>query len=150
MNRAVVVPSIEVTEEPIAAVDLGRRVACSTAGATVTFEGTVRNHHDGKPVDHLEYEAYGPMAEIVIREIAERALERWQLQGVAVSHRFGALEIGDVSVAIAVSSVHRAQAFEAVRMIIDELKQRAPIWKKETGPDGSFWIEGPEQIPTQR
>lgn len=150
MNRAVVVPSIEVTEAPIAAADLGRQVACPTAGATVTFEGTVRNHHHGKPVDRLEYEAYGPMAEAVIRAIAEEALERWQLEGVAVSHRFGALQIGDVSVAIAVSSAHRGEAFEAVRMIIDELKQRAPIWKKETGPDGTFWIEGPEQIPTER
>ena len=111
-----------------------------------TFSGVVRDHHEGKQVSFLEYDAYEPMARRVMQDIAEEAWRRWQLEGIAVDHRVGRLEIGEVSVALAVSSAHRAEAFEAARFAIDELKLRAPVWKRESGPDGTFWIEGPDHV----
>jgi len=125
---------------------LSERVAHASAGAIATFVGTVRDHHAGKQVSHLEYEAYGPMAERTLAQIAHEAAERWDLLGVAIAHRVGRLEIGDASVGIAVASAHRGESFEALRFVIDQLKERVPIWKRETGADGTFWIEGPELI----
>lgn len=122
------------------------RVAHRRAGAIATFVGTVRDHHAGKQVSYLEYEAYGPMAVRTLRQVADEAAARWALLGVAIEHRVGRLEIGEASVAIAVASAHRGEAFEALRFVIDELKERVPIWKRETGADGSFWIEGPKLI----
>ena len=144
--RATGVVEARVGDEVISAVGLARRVGSHRAGAIATFEGVVRDHHQGKAVSFLEYEAYVPMSEAVLRSIAERACRRWEIEAVAVHHRVGRLELGDVSVAIAVSAPHRAAAFEALRYIIDTLKQEAPIWKRETGPDGSFWVEGPDVI----
>ncbi len=134
------------TGEAISAAELARRVSSAVAGAIVTFEGVVRDHHEGKAVSFLEYEAYVPMSEAVLRDIAERACQRWEVEALAIHHRVGRLEIGDASVAIAVSAVHRAEAFEASRYVIDTLKQEAPIWKRETGPDGAFWVEGPDLV----
>jgi molybdopterin synthase catalytic subunit len=125
---------------------LRARVADDRAGAVATFAGIVRNHHAGKAVSHLEYEAYGSMAESVLRDILAEAADRWELLGAAVVHRVGRLEVGEASVAIAVSSAHRGESFAALRYIIDELKARAPIWKRETGPDGSHWVEGPDLV----
>ena len=139
---------VEVTDRPIGASALALQVSCPRAGAIATFEGVVRDHHQGKRVAHLEYEAYAPMAEKVLREVAEEAVGRWPIEALALAHRFGRLEIGEVSVAIAVASAHRGDAFDALRYTIDELKSRVPIWKRETGPDGSHWIEGPDTIPT--
>jgi len=138
----------EVTDRPIAVGVLAEWVSSARAGAVATFEGVVRDHHQGKRVAFLEYEAYGPMAGKVLREVAEEAAARWPVEAIAVTHRFGRLEIGEVAVAIAVSSAHRGDAFDALRYTIDELKGRVPIWKRETGPDGSHWIEGPATIPT--
>ena len=138
--------TILVTREPICAADLIVCVRSPAAGALVTFEGRVRDHHQGKAVSHLEYEAYAPMATKILGEIAAAASRRWQLEGVAIRHRTGHLEIGEVSVAIAVSAAHRAEAFAACQYTIDRLKATAPIWKKEFGSDGASWIEGPESI----
>jgi len=129
--------------------DLGAisaRVVHPGAGALATFVGTVRDRHAGKPVAYLEYEAYGPMAVRTLRQIATEAAARWDLLGVAIEHRVGRLEIGEASVGIAVAAAHRGESFGALRFVIDELKLRVPIWKRETGPDGTFWIEGPELI----
>jgi molybdopterin synthase catalytic subunit len=125
---------------------LSERVAHAGAGAIATFAGTVRDHHAGKQVSHLEYEAYGPMAERTLAQIADEAAAKWDLLGIAIAHRIGRLEIGEASVGIAVASAHRGESFEALRFLIDELKERVPIWKRETGADGTFWIEGPELI----
>lgn len=122
-------------------------VASDRAGAIVTFVGVVRDHHEGRAVDHLEYEAYAPMAERVFAEIAAEAEARWTLEGIAVHHRVGSLGVGERSVAIAVSAVHRSEAFEACRFVIDRLKALAPIWKRETGPDGTKWVQGPGPRP---
>ncbi len=140
------VVDVRVGTETISAAALAQQVGSHSAGAIATFEGVVRDHHEGKAVSFLEYEAYVPMSEAVLLSIAERACSRWEIEAVAVHHRVGRLEIGEVSVAIAVSAAHRAAAFEASRYVIDTLKKEAPIWKRETGPDGAFWVEGPELI----
>lgn len=125
---------------------ISARVAHPAAGALATFVGTVRDHHAGKQVSYLEYEAYDAMAIRTLRKIAEEATLKWDLSAVAIEHRVGRLEIGEASVCIAVASVHRRESFEALRFVIDELKERVPIWKRETGADGTFWIEGPKLI----
>lgn len=132
-----------VVEEPISAAALREVVAAPGCGAICCFEGTVRDHTKDSPTDHLEYEAHPEMAEQIFAKLADTAGEQWPGIGVAIHHRVGRLEIGEVSVAIAVSSEHRADAFEACRYLIDQLKVSAPIWKKEFGPDGSHWVEGP-------
>jgi len=132
-----------VVEAPISAAELRPLVAAPGAGALCTFEGTVRNHTGERQTSHLEYEAYSSMAERVFARIAAEATVRWPGIGMAIHHRVGKLEVGDVSVAVAVASEHRAAGFDACRYAIDQLKVSAPIWKKEFGPDGSFWVEGP-------
>jgi molybdopterin synthase catalytic subunit len=112
-------------------------------GAMCVFTGVVRNHNDGKAVRYLEYEGYEEMVISVFRDIAEEAKRRFGVSGVRIVHRLGRMEIGDTSVAVAVSSHHRGEAFEACRFAIDTLKRQAPIWKKEFYADGSSWLEGP-------
>jgi molybdopterin synthase catalytic subunit len=112
-------------------------------GAVILFLGTVRDHNQGRPVAGMGYEAYGAMAEKVLERIAGEAATRLGTDRLAVVHRVGELEIGDVSVAIAVSSPHRAEAFDAARYVIEEIKTRLPVWKKEHYVDGeSEWVEG--------
>jgi molybdopterin synthase catalytic subunit/molybdopterin converting factor small subunit len=123
--------------------DLGAviaEVADERAGAIATFEGTVRRQSRGREVIALEYEAYGGMAEKVMAEIADGVKERYDLCEVAVVHRVGHCDVGDVSVAIAVSAPHRQDALSACRDVIDELKQRVPLWKKERYEGGEEWI----------
>jgi molybdopterin synthase catalytic subunit len=110
------------------------------AGAIATFEGTVRRQSRGHEVIALEYEAYGGMAEKVMAEIADGVKERYDLCEVAVVHRVGHCDVGDVSVAIAVSAPHRQDALSACRDVIDELKERVPLWKKELYEGGEEWI----------
>ncbi len=107
------------------------------------FLGTVRDHSPGKTgVSHLDYEVYPELVESKISEIIEEAASKWPILSVAVEHRSGVVSLGDVSVAVVVATAHRADAFEAARFLIDELKQRAPIWKKEFWEEGSEWSEG--------
>ena len=114
-----------------------------SAGAVVLFLGTARNHSEGKTgVTHLEYEAYSEVIVGRIEELVSLAGDKWELVAVAVEHRVGTVTIGQASVAVAVAAVHRDAAFEAGRFLIDELKARAPIWKKEHWPGGSEWVEG--------
>jgi molybdopterin synthase catalytic subunit len=109
----------------------------------VLFLGTVRDHSPGKEgVTHLDYEVYVEQVEAKIREIVDEACERWPVLGVAVDHRSGRVDVGEASVAVAVSTAHRADAFAAAKHIIDELKSRAPIWKKEHWPGGAEWSQG--------
>jgi len=111
-------------------------------GAVVVMSGTVRNQTEGKPVVALEYQAYEPMALNVFRQIAAEIRERWpQVKRVVIHHRTGRLEIGEISVLVAVGCPHRSEAFEACRYAIDTLKHSAPIWKKELWADGSSsWV----------
>ena len=109
-------------------------------GGIVTFTGMVRLHSRGQTIDHLEYEAYPAMATRVMAELCDE-IER-ELPGtrLAVEHRVGRLAIGDVAVVIAAAAAHRAEAFTACRALIDRLKDRVPIWKKEVGVDGAEWV----------
>src|SRR5918999_1659126 len=110
------------------------------AGAIATFQGTVRARSRGRNVIALEYEAYSGMAESVMEEIADEVKARYELCEVAVTHRLGRVEIGETSVAIAVSAPHRQDALSACRDIIDQLKERVPLWKKELYEGGEEWI----------
>jgi molybdopterin synthase catalytic subunit len=114
-----------------------RSVASPSAGAVDVFIGTTRDHAEGRTVQSLAYEAHEPMALQETERIVEIARQRWPVERVAVVHRLGRVPVGEVSVVIAVSAAHRAEAFEACRFIIDTLKQTVPIWKKEEFADGS-------------
>ena len=118
-----------------------RDFAPGSAGAVVTFEGLVRNVNEGRPVVALEYSAYPELALKEGEKILEEARQRFPLEAVKAVHRVGRLEIGDLAVWIAVASGHRGEAFEACRWIIDEIKERVPLWKKEIYADGdSGWL----------
>jgi MoaE-MoaD fusion protein len=117
-------------------------------GAVAVFEGIVRNHSRGKTTLYLEYEAYEPMALIKMREIGDRMRKSFAIDRVAIVHRLGRVEIGETSVLVAVSSAHRAAAFDACRYGIDTLKRTVPIWKKEYFSDGAVWSEG-EKMPAE-
>ena len=110
-------------------------------GALCLFAGVVRNENAGRVVRHLEYEAYEDMALPLMEEIARETLGRWPVTRVELIHRLGRLEIGDASVAVAVTAPHRDASFLACRHAIDALKSRVPIWKKEFYADGSEWLE---------
>lgn len=134
---------VRVGEDVIEPGALVAEVGRPDSGATVLFLGTVRDHSDGREgVTHLVYEAYIEHVEARIREVCAEAADKWPLQSVAVEHRTGRVELGEASVAVAVSTAHRADAFDAGEYIIDELKSRAPIWKQENWPGGQDWIEG--------
>lgn len=109
-------------------------------GGIACFVGTVRNHHGGRQVLRLEYSAYGPMVEVECGRIVAEAESRWNV-AVSVRHRVGPLEVGDVAVAVVAASAHRDEAFIACRHVIEELKRRVPIWKREYFADGSVeWV----------
>ena len=129
--------------EPLDPSALLIEVGDPSAGAVVLFLGTARDHSNGKTgVTHLEYEAYPGVVVEKIDELVSAAIHKWALVAVVVEHRVGEVPVGQPSVAVAVSSAHRDAAFEAGRFLIDELKARAPIWKKEHWPGGGEWVEG--------
>lgn len=133
-----------VSEKTIEISDAYQFVQSETAGGINFFVGTIRNHNEGKTVESLEYHIYDDMVLKEFLKITNEAREKWPVEKIYVNHRKGALKIGDVAVVVAVSTVHRSEAFEACRYIIDELKHRAPIWKKEITSEGVFWVEGCE------
>ena len=134
-----------ITTEPLDAARLAAAVQTDADGTVLTFVGVVRNTSNGKQVSYLEYEAYPEMAEAKLEEIAADVRARWGVERMAMWHRVGRLEIGEPSVVIAVAAPHRAEAFAACRHAIERLKAEVPIWKKEVGPDGAEWLEGPGQ-----
>lgn len=131
---------IKITEKPIDIQKVIDATSSLGAGAVNVFIGTVRNTAHGKNVVWLEYECYESMAVVEIRRIIDEASQRWPLLGTAVSHRVGTLKPGEVSVVIAVSAPHRKDSFEACQFIINSLKEKVPIWKKEIFEDGEEWI----------
>ncbi len=137
-----------IVHEPIDTAEVLGRVGAPEDGAVLLFLGTVRNHADGEAVGGMTYESYERMAAPVLAEIANEAAERLGTDRIAVVHRVGELAIGDVSVAIAVSSPHRAQAYDASRYVIEEIKKRLPVWKREHYTSGrSEWVEGVQPSP---
>jgi len=129
-----------VVDGPIDDLALEDAVRTDADGAVIVFRGVARRYSRGRDVVHLEYEAYPEMADKVMAQIADEMKSRWPVSGVAIVHRTGVLEIGQASVAIAVSAPHRGEAFAAAEYAIDRLKQVVPIWKKEVWSDGSQWI----------
>jgi len=135
-------PLVLLTRDPLDRDALVTATTHASVGGIVVFEGVVRNHARGKQIRYLEYEAYEEMAREQILAIIDEARQRWGVEHIAVAHRFGRLEIGEASVIIVVASPHRAEAFDACRYIIDTLKAKVPIWKKEVATDGEEWVEG--------
>lgn len=138
---------IELTHQVIPSAAIAGEVRGDEDGAVATFDGCVRNHSHGRRTLYLEYEAYDDMALAKMREIAAHLHASYAIDRVAIVHRLGRLEIGETSVFIAVSSAHRAAAFDACRYAIDTLKKTVPIWKKEFFADGAVWADG-ELPPT--
>lgn len=131
------------TTDAIRADEVLSRVGADEDGAVLLFLGVVRDHAEGRSVDGLHYEVYEAMAREVLQEIADEAARDAGVQRLHVVHRSGTLDVGEVSVAIAVSSAHRAEAFQASRRVIEEIKKRLPIWKEEHYTDGEAgWVEG--------
>jgi molybdopterin synthase catalytic subunit len=131
---------IKITEKPIDVQKVIETASSLSGGAVNVFIGTVRNRAHDKNVVWLEYEAYQGMAVSETRKIIDEAAHRWELLGWAVSHRIGTLKPGEVAVAVAVSTRHRKESFEACQFIIDTLKEKVPIFKKEVFEDGEEWV----------
>lgn len=131
----------KISSDPLNPTALQTALADAQAGACVTFEGWVRNHNEGRPVQALDYEAYAELAEKEGARILAEAREKFAVRAVFAVHRVGALRIGDLAVWVGVSAAHRGAAFDACRYVIDEVKARVPIWKKEHYVGGaSEWI----------
>ena len=132
---------VRLTQDPIDFTALTHAVRSPHCGAVALFLGTVRDLTGDEVTEFLEYEAYPPMAEKKLNEIEVEVRSRWKLGEVAMVHRLGRLEVGEISVAVAVSAPHRDAAFEACRFAIDTLKQVVPIWKKDLASVGTGnWI----------
>lgn len=133
----------EVTEEELNGSDLLRRIGGESDGAVVLFEGRVRDHNSGRSVVCLHYDAYREMADEVLRDIASEALRVSGASAIGVLHRVGSLRPPTVSLVVAVAAAHRRPAYEASTYVIDELKRRLPLWKREEYADGtSRWLGG--------
>lgn len=154
----------EITERPLSLDDVARRVASPRRGAVTVFAGLVRgetdlaspyaaapptvsgDEHGRLHTDYLEYEAYVEMAEAILAQIGAEVQSRWpQIEAVSMVHRIGRIEVGEPSVVIAIAAAHRKGTFDACSYAIERLKAIAPIWKKEVGSDGQWWVEGPRQ-----
>lgn len=132
---------VELTHNPIDTESLVRNTADNAAGAIVLFLGTTREFTAGRQTTSLDYEAFPEMAEKKLAEIEQQARDRWPIVRCGIIHRLGHLELGEASVAVAVSTPHRVDAFAAAQWIMDELKKIVPIWKKENWHDGtSGWV----------
>jgi molybdopterin synthase catalytic subunit len=134
-------PRCWISERRLDVGDAIARVAGPGMGGIVTFIGAVRDHARGHAIRHLEYEAYPEMAVREMEKIADEAARRWPDARIAIGHRCGHLEIGEIAVVVAAAAPHRAEAFEACRFAIDTLKQTVPIWKKEFAVDGEQWVD---------
>ena len=128
------------TDSQIESSALARQIMRPSDGACIIFEGVVRNHHDGKDVESIFYDAYRPMAEKEIDLVLEAVAKEFPAVAVGVRHRLGRLVVGDVSITIVCTSPHRAEAYAASRAVVDRIKETVPIWKKERGPSGEEWV----------
>ena len=143
---------VQLTKKPIDTAAVLGAVRSPAAGAVVLFLGTAREMTGGRKTRSLEYECYPEMAEQKLAELEQDARRRWPLVDCAIVHRLGPVEVGQTSVAIAVSSAHRAPAFEAGQWLIDRIKEVVPIWKKENWADGtSEWVHpGSDATPSRK
>jgi molybdopterin synthase catalytic subunit len=129
-----------VLETPLLVADAVAAVSAPDVGGIDLFLGAVRNHNDGRAVTRLEYHAYVSMAEKEMQRIAEEIAHEIPGVRLAALHRIGSLGVGDLAVICAAGAVHRGEAFTACRALIDRIKHRVPIWKREHGPDGPYWV----------
>lgn len=133
---------VQITEGPIDE-DVARAyVERPDCGAVLVFRGVVRNHHDGKAVSKIDYHCYRDMAERELRDVAAQAARDHGLSRLAVIHRIGVVAVGEASLVVVAAAPHRRPVFEGILALVDDLKRRVPIWKKEYGPDGTHWVEG--------
>ena len=139
---------IHITSEPLNPQEVTDLVRKSSNGAVVTFLGTTRDFSEGRGVLHLEYEAYQPMAENMLRQIAQEVRDKWGIEDMAIAHRVGKLEIGEISLVVALASPHRKDAFEASQYAMDRIKTIVPIWKKEVFQGGEVWVGSHEEGAT--
>jgi len=135
-----------IVEVPIQVDEIIKDISTPRSGGIDVFIGTVRNHSQGKRVRQLEYTAYVPMAEKLMAEIEDEIKGRWIVHKVALVHRIGLLQVGDIAVVTAVSAPHRKEAFEACRYAIDRVKSVVPIWKKEYFEEGLAWVVGQHDV----
>ena len=140
---------INITNEPLDPQNIAASVHNPSNGAVVTFIGTTRDTNVGRDVLYLEYEAYSPMAETKLAEIANEVLDKYGVSNTAIVHRVGRLEIGEASLVVAVASPHRNDAFAACQYCVDRIKETVPIWKKEVFRGGEVWIESPEDLASR-
>ena len=134
------VSAFAIVADPIDANALESLVTHASAGALVRFDGVVRDHNEGLAVTRLEYEAYESMAVAEMTRIGAEITTAIPDLRIAAHHRVGSLAIGEAAIVCVASAPHRAQAFDACRMLIDRIKERVPIWKREHGPDGPYWV----------
>jgi molybdopterin synthase catalytic subunit len=134
-------PRCTISEHPLDEAAVAARVRGGDAGGLVSFVGAVRDHARGRSIRHLEYEAYPQMAVAEMERICDAASQRWPGVRVAIAHRVGHLEVGDLAVVVVAAAPHRAEAFDACRFAIDTLKESVPIWKKEVATDGEYWVD---------
>jgi molybdopterin synthase catalytic subunit len=140
-------PVTLITHDRLDVMALVRAVGADQTGAITTFLGLVRDHNQGRRVEHLVYEAYEPLADRALARIVDEVRDHWPSATLALHHRIGRLEIGEASIAIAAASPHRADAFAACRYAIERVKQIVPIWKHEYFEGGDVWIEGATADP---
>jgi molybdopterin synthase catalytic subunit len=133
---------VQIGQAPLDAAEVLASLASPADGAVNLFLGVVRDHHENHRVLRLEYHAYGPMAQRRMHQIAEEVSERFGATEVVLLHRLGMLEVGEVSVLVAVATAHRAESFAACRHAIERIKSEVPIWKKEYFEDGVAWVQG--------
>ena len=129
-----------VLETPLSVEEATAAVSASGVGGVDLFLGVVRDHNDGRPVTRLEYHAYVSMAEKEMQRIAAEIASEIPGVRLAALHRIGSLAVGDLAVVCAAGAAHRGEAFRACRALIDRIKERVPIWKREHGPDGPYWV----------
>ena len=130
-----------ISATPIDIASLRRELEAARAGAVLCFEGRVRDHNDGRAVDGLSYQAYAELAEAEGRRIVEEARAKFAVEHIVCVHRIGDLALGDIAVWTGVSAAHRGAAFDACRYVIDQVKERVPIWKREHYVEGtSEWL----------
>lgn len=142
------IPDVAVLKMPLDAAAMRVLVSDPAAGAVVIFEGTARNHHQDQAVESLAYEAFVPMAEAELRGLRDQAMIKFNLCRCAIHHRTGEVPLEEAAVVIALSSAHRKEAFEAAAWLMDRIKERVPIWKRERyAEDQESWVEGQERRP---
>ena len=131
---------IHITSEPLNPEHITNTVKKNSNGAVLTFLGTTRGFSEGRNVLYLEYEAYQPMAQNMLLQIKSEVTAKWDIEDIAIAHRIGHLDIGDISLVVAIGSPHRKEALEASEYAINRIKQIVPIWKKEVFEGGEEWL----------